>query len=231
MESLMTTTFPFHRMPETLSTPRLRLRAPVAADASRIATFIGDWDVVKMLSRVPYPYREADAEAWIANLDRARGAHYALVHANGVIGVVGVEQCENASHAGLAGGGAQEAAGASALRASGGTRAGLAGGGAQEERAAELGFWLAKPFWGRGLMTEAARAVISSSRSCGPRAQIATGHLDENAASKRVIEKLGFVPTGERTARSLSRNADVRLVTYRLPIAAHAATAPEPIHA
>ncbi len=78
-----------HTMPTTLMTPRLRLRAPVLADASRIAMFIGAWDVAKMLARVPHPYTEQDARQWIA--DPGHGQHYVVVHANGVIGVVGFE--------------------------------------------------------------------------------------------------------------------------------------------
>jgi [ribosomal protein S5]-alanine N-acetyltransferase len=188
----MTTTFPCHLMPETMTTQRLRLRAPVQADASRIAMFIGDWDVAKMLARVPHPYREADAIAWIGSVDRSKRANYVLVHANGVIGAVGIEQ-----------------------RADG---------------VAELGYWLAKPFWGRGLVTEAATAVINAARVCGPRAAITCSHFDDNPASERVIQKLGFVATGEQQARSVSRNADVRLLTYRLPVViptrATAATSP-----
>jgi [ribosomal protein S5]-alanine N-acetyltransferase len=178
------TTFPYLLMPETLTTTRLRLRAPVAADAQRIATFIGDWDVAKMLSSPPYPYREADALSWIATLTSETSATYALVHANGVIGVVGIEQRHNG--------------------------------------VAELGYWLAKPFWGRGLMTEAARAVVKAARACAPDAPLSCGHFDDNGASKRVIEKLGFVATGARVDRSVSRNADVRVVTYRLPTTASA---------
>jgi [ribosomal protein S5]-alanine N-acetyltransferase len=184
----MTTTFPYPLMPETLSTTRLRLRAPVAADGQRIATFIGDWDVVKMLSRVPHPYREADATSWIASLKRETSATYALVHANGVIGVVGIEQ--------------------------------------RHDGVAELGYWLAKPFWGRGLMTEAARAVVKAARACAPDAALSCGHFDDNAASKRVIEKLGFVATGVLMDRSVSRDAAVRVVTYRLPTAASAVVRP-----
>jgi RimJ/RimL family protein N-acetyltransferase len=141
--------------------------------------------VAKMLARVPHPYREADAVQWMSGLNRDRSANYVLVHANGVVGVVGIELKSDAAADG----------------------------------AVELGYWLAKPFWGRGLVTEAAAAVIKAARACGPRAAITCSHVDDNGASARVIEKLGFVPTGETKSRSVSRNADVRLLTYRLPVA------------
>ena len=61
---------------------------------------------------------------------------------------------------------------------------------------AELGYWLAPPLWGQGLMTEAAHAVMS----CGFEAiglhKITVGCIAENVGSRRVIEKLGFRPVG-----------------------------------
>jgi RimJ/RimL family protein N-acetyltransferase len=77
-----------HTMPTTLMTPRLRLRAPVLADASRIAMFIGAWDVAKMLATVPHPYTEADAKRWIADPGH-EPVRFVVVHANGVIGAIG----------------------------------------------------------------------------------------------------------------------------------------------
>lgn len=48
-----------------LKTRRLHLRPPRPADAPAIARYIGDWDVARMLARVPVPYRLSDAQAWI----------------------------------------------------------------------------------------------------------------------------------------------------------------------
>jgi RimJ/RimL family protein N-acetyltransferase len=171
---------PVMTMPATLLTQRLKLRAPVCADASRIAMFIGDWDVARMLEAVPHPYNEADAIRWIDS--PFLGQRWVMVHANGVIGAVGLE-----------------------LKSDG---------------AVALGYWLAKPFWGRGLVTEAALTVINAARCCGPTAVITSGHFADNPASQRVLQKLGFVATGDIQIRSRSRNAEVRLLTYRLPVAA-----------
>jgi len=46
-------------------TPRLLMRQPVMADAERIARFLDNFAVSGNLSRVPYPYRLADAKAWL----------------------------------------------------------------------------------------------------------------------------------------------------------------------
>jgi len=53
-------------MDVTLSTRRLTLRQPRAEDARRIAAFLDNFAVAGNLARVPYPYRLADARAWIA---------------------------------------------------------------------------------------------------------------------------------------------------------------------
>jgi RimJ/RimL family protein N-acetyltransferase len=56
----------------------------------------------------------------------------------------------------------------------------------------ELGFHLLTAYWGRGLAEEAARAVIGHAfKTLGANGLFA-GHHPENAASRRILEKLGF---------------------------------------
>ncbi|HWY62087.1 MAG TPA: GNAT family N-acetyltransferase [Rhizomicrobium sp.] len=50
----------------TLESERLILRPPRPADIQAMAVWLGDYDVSKMTSRVPHPYGEADAEAFVA---------------------------------------------------------------------------------------------------------------------------------------------------------------------
>jgi len=57
---------------------------------------------------------------------------------------------------------------------------------------AELGYWLAKPFWGRGLMTQTVRAVCDFARSEWKLVRITARVFDFNTASARVLEKCGF---------------------------------------
>lgn len=57
----------------------------------------------------------------------------------------------------------------------------------------ELGYWLGKPFWGRGYVPEAAREILRRAfEDLGMRA-VWCGYYDGNEKSKRVQEKLGFV--------------------------------------
>jgi RimJ/RimL family protein N-acetyltransferase len=48
-----------------LRTKRLILRQPKADDAARIVRYLNNFRVAGNLSRVPYPYREVDAHAWL----------------------------------------------------------------------------------------------------------------------------------------------------------------------
>ena len=48
-----------------LKTRRLTLRQPKLNDAERLAQYLNNFGVAGNLSRVPYPYRLADAKAWL----------------------------------------------------------------------------------------------------------------------------------------------------------------------
>lgn len=72
----------------------------------------------------------------------------------------------------------------------------------------EIGYWLAEPFWGRGLMTEAAEAVLAWQFENGIE-QIRSGIIAGNAASLNVQKKLGFVETGMSTMSSRPLGKDV----------------------
>ena len=67
-----------------------------------------------------------------------------------------------------------------------------------------VGYWVAKPYWNQGICTEALRLMLDHIRQ---KTIVSTNRLDiksligshfvDNPASGRVMEKCGFVPTGE----------------------------------
>ncbi len=59
-------------------------------------------------------------------------------------------------------------------------------------RSAELGYWRAEPYWGRGVATAAVRAVTAWAFPTLGLARIFAGVLEWNPASCRVLEKAGF---------------------------------------
>ena len=58
---------------------------------------------------------------------------------------------------------------------------------------AELGYWLAPAYWGRGIMTGALRAVVDYAFATFDLNRLWAGAFDWNPASIRVLEKAGFV--------------------------------------
>jgi RimJ/RimL family protein N-acetyltransferase len=65
---------------------------------------------------------------------------------------------------------------------------------------AELGYWIARPYWGLGFASEAGRAVLSIAKAIGHQKLIA-GHFTDNPASGKVLRKLGFRNTGRTDQR------------------------------
>jgi ribosomal-protein-alanine N-acetyltransferase len=66
----------------------------------------------------------------------------------------------------------------------------------REQRRAELGYWMGKPFRGKGLTSEAARAVLEHGFGELGLERIFAGHFHWNPASGRVLEKAGMLREG-----------------------------------
>lgn len=87
----------------------------------------------------------------------------------------------------------------------------------------ELGYWLTPDAWGRGLVTEAGRAVVAMARGSLRLPMLHSGHFVDNPASGAVLRKLGFTPTGVVAPRPcLARGVDVPCLLYELPLASPA---------
>jgi RimJ/RimL family protein N-acetyltransferase len=56
-----------------LETKRLALRAPRLEDAKTVATLAGDRRIAENTARMPHPYKEADAEGFIAGVNKSGG--------------------------------------------------------------------------------------------------------------------------------------------------------------
>ena len=60
----------------------------------------------------------------------------------------------------------------------------------------ELGYWVGRPYWGRGYVTEAAAAVMKHGFEALGLNRIEAHHLTRNPASGRVMQKLGMTWEG-----------------------------------
>ena len=60
-----------------------------------------------------------------------------------------------------------------------------------------IGYWVGRPYWNRGICTEALNLMLDHIRKTTEIKSLISGHFIDNPASGRVMEKCGFVPTGE----------------------------------
>lgn len=79
-----------------------------------------------------------------------------------------------------------------------------------------LGYWLARPFQGRGYATEAARALVGHFFATSDAAALASGHFEGNYPSFHVLEKLGFVRDGDERVWSKAQGMEMVLHRMRL---------------
>lgn len=62
----------------------------------------------------------------------------------------------------------------------------------EREDECELGYWIGKPFWGQGLIPEAAQEMLRHAFEDLGMKKVWCGYYDGNLRSKRVQEKCGF---------------------------------------
>jgi ribosomal-protein-alanine N-acetyltransferase len=65
-----------------------------------------------------------------------------------------------------------------------------------ERISAEIGYWVGRAYWGRGIATDAVRAVTEHAFATHELTRVYALPFAENAASIRVLEKAGYVREG-----------------------------------
>ena len=63
----------------------------------------------------------------------------------------------------------------------------------------EVGYWIARPYWGRGICSEALQLVVDHCFNEKGFSMLWGDYFPDNPASGRVMEKCGFTDTGEET--------------------------------
>jgi len=79
-----------------------------------------------------------------------------------------------------------------------------------------LGYWLGRPFWNRGIMTEAVTASLDWFFDAVPDDVVISGVFAFNAASLAIQTKLGFTQTGRSTLLCLARDAEVEHIDTQM---------------
>ena len=80
----------------------------------------------------------------------------------------------------------------------------------------ELGYWIGVPHWGRGYVTEAARALIDHAFGELGYERLTSRARVSNPASRRVLEKCGFQWTGVSLIRIRALKSSAPVDCFRL---------------
>jgi RimJ/RimL family protein N-acetyltransferase len=79
---------------------------------------------------------------------------------------------------------------------------------------AELGYWVGKPYWNQGYCSEAARAVVHYAFETLGLRRVFARHYGSNAASGRVMQKVGLRYEGTLRQHTIKWDAVHDLVVY-----------------
>jgi RimJ/RimL family protein N-acetyltransferase len=138
-----------------------------ASDKDALIKHLNDPDIYARTLRIPFPYADADADDWLALVARTTEQQGRPVQ-------WAIRSGDDA----LIGG------------------CGFDGFQVGKSHRAEVGYWLAKPFWGRGIMTAVVRRVCRHAFEEFGLVKITAHVFPHNPASARVLEKSGFQEEG-----------------------------------
>ncbi|GAM04854.1 MULTISPECIES: GNAT family N-acetyltransferase [Novosphingobium] len=172
-----------------LRSERLFLRPGWAEDRDELYAAIADPEVVCNLASAPWPYAPGDAARFLAR-PAEHGLPTFLITRPDLPGAP-ILGCIGLAHL---------------------------GDGAAQRDEVELGYWIARPHWGQGYASEAARGVLSLARTLG-HTRLVASHFIDNPASGAVLRKAGFRPTGRLVERySSGRGESAMALEYTLAL-------------
>jgi RimJ/RimL family protein N-acetyltransferase len=137
------------------------------SDNCALIEHLNDRDIYDRTLRIPFPYTDTDANQWLALTARITEVQGRPVH-------WAIRNAENA----LIGG------------------CGFDGFHLGKSHRAEIGYWLAKPYWGKGIMTAVVKRICRHAFEEFGLLRITAHVFSHNVASARVLEKCGFQPEG-----------------------------------
>jgi RimJ/RimL family protein N-acetyltransferase len=76
----------------------------------------------------------------------------------------------------------------------------------------EVGYWIGKTFWGKGIATRALKLFLDEL----PERPLFARAAKDNAASLRVLEKCGFIPYAEERSYANARGEEIEEVLLKL---------------
>jgi RimJ/RimL family protein N-acetyltransferase len=155
-----------------------------ASDRDALIEHLNDRDIYDRTLRIPFPYTEAAADEWLALVARVTEQQGYPVH-------FAIRRADDA----LIGG------------------CGFDGFQVGQSHRAEVGYWLGRPFWGRGIMTGVVQRLCRHAFEHFGLVKITAHVFAHNPASARVLETCGFQEEGLLRKHFLK---DGRLIDARL---------------
>jgi RimJ/RimL family protein N-acetyltransferase len=169
-----------------LETQRLILREPKISDWKDIVEGIGNFNVTKTMSSVPYPYKKKDAFWWITKSIKEKNKksreNYSFVielkSKKKIIGGIGLHHIDF-------------------------------------NKTAETGSWIAQPYWRKGYITEAKIALnefaFNKLKLRKLHSPIFSTNMASNATQKRMGYKLEGVLKKEKFCKATKKVHDVNI--------------------
>jgi RimJ/RimL family protein N-acetyltransferase len=137
------------------------------SDKAALVEHLNEKAIYDRTLRIPYPYTQADADEWLARAGKAARQQGQPTH-----------WAIRDPEAALLG------------------ACGFVGLEIGKSHQAEIGYWLAKPYWGRGIMPAVVRKVCEFAFREWGLSKIIAHIFAFNDASARVLQKCGFVQEG-----------------------------------
>jgi len=79
-----------------------------------------------------------------------------------------------------------------------------------------LGYWIGRKYWGQGYGTEAIGALVDYAFRTYPAERVGAGVFHDNAASRALLEKLGFTARAPGSCVSRSRGGTIEMVDMQI---------------
>lgn len=151
--------------------------------------YLNDPLIYRYTLNIPYPYTEPDANQWLSLVDLKQSQHQAIFNL--------------------------------ALRNPQGELCGSLGINIdeQQQHKGEIGYWLAQPYWGKGLMTRAVQVFCDWAFAYFKLQRITAQVMTINQASEIVLQRAGFELEGLMTRHFIKDNQsfDGRLYAKTCP--------------
>ena len=170
---------------QPIATERLLLRPLRLDDAEAIHRLVNDWEVVRMLSHLPFPYPRELADRWIAStleqIERGSGYHLAIT---------GQER------------GREMLIGCIGLRLD------------IKPRVGNVGYWIGRRYWGHGVATEAAARLARWALANLDLDRLEAHVAVDNPPSASVLRRAGFREVGTGMEAFLARGGKHPVIRF-----------------